>query len=63
MKLAIDPIQKVLLDDLVHDDGDQQVEENSREILDAGSVMDDVLRLFGANLDGYGDVVMQSDEE
>ena len=55
-------VQNVLLDDLVHDDGDQKVEEDGGDVLQPGVVEDKLLRT-GGSVEGDGDVVVESDEE
>ena len=48
----------------MHDDGDEQVEEGRRHVLEARRVEHDVGGLaLGADLDGHGHVVVQRDEE
>ena len=63
VEFPVDPIQKVLLDDLVHDNGDQQVKENSGEVLDSGGIVGHVGHPTRAIVHGDRDVVVQSDEE
>lgn len=63
VKLAIDSIQKVFLNDLVHDDGNQQIEENGWQIFNAGGIMDDVLHLTGGCLHRNSDIMVECYEE
>ena len=63
VELAVDAIKQVLLDDLVHYNDDQEIEEDSREILDAGRILDDVMDLSGGELHRHRDIVVQGDEE
>ena len=44
MEFAINSIQQIFLNYLVHNNSNQQVEKNGREILGASSVMNDILR-------------------
>ena len=63
VQLAIDLVQDVLLDDLVHDNGNQQVEEDGGDVLEAGVVEDQFVGTLRTHVDGHGDVVVQRDEE
>ena len=64
VQLAVKLVEHVLLNDLMHYYGDQEVEEGGRNVLQARRVEHDVGGLaFGADLDGHGHVVVQSDEE
>ena len=50
------------MDNLVHDDGDQKVEEDGGDVLQAGGVEDELLRP-GGSVERDGDVVVKSNEE
>ena len=63
VQLAIDLVQDVLLDDLVHDNGNQQVEEDGGDVLEAGVVEDQFVGTLRTHVDGHGDVVVQRDEK
>jgi len=63
VQLPIHTIQKVLLNDLMHDNSNQQVKENCGEILDTSGIIGDILDLSRCNLHGYRDIVMKRDEE
>jgi hypothetical protein len=55
-------VQKVFLNDLVHDDGDEKVEEDGGDVLESRVVEDELLGA-GGSVEGDGDVVVESNEE
>ena len=55
-------VQQILLDYLVHDDGDQEVEDDGWNVLEAGIVVDLLMNACGAH-DRYRDIMVQRDEE
>jgi len=66
MQFPVDLVQQVLLDDLVHNDGDQQVEEDGGDVFDAGSVDDGLVNVGHGGVGGgrsQGDVVVKGDEQ
>ena len=63
VELAINPVQKILLNDLMHNDGDQQVKENGRHVPGTSSIVDDILDLSRGNFNGNTNVMMKGDEQ
>ena len=65
MQLPVDLVQEILLDNLVHDDGDEEIEKDGGHVLDAGGVHD---RLSQVGRSALGrrrrrHVVVQGDEK
>ena len=63
VQLPVDLVEHVLLDDLVHDDGDEEVEEDGGGVSQAGGVEGHVDGPAGGHLDREGHVVVQRDEQ
>ena len=51
------------MNDLMHDNCNQQVKENCREILDTSGIIGDILDLSSLNLHGHRDIVMKRDKD
>ena len=63
VKLPVHLVQQVLLDDLVHHDGDKQVEEDGGQVLQARVVKGNFMDAGRSHVDGHRHIVMQRDEE
>ena len=63
VQLLVHLVQQVLLDDRVHNHGDEQVEEDGGDVLGALGVGEHVLEDAWLDLSWYGHIVMQGDED
>ena len=63
VQLPVHLVQQVLLDDLVHHDGDKQVEEDGGQVLQAWVVEGNFMYAWRSHVDGHRYIVMQRDEE
>ena len=63
VQLLVHLVQQVLLNDRVHDHGNEQVEEDGGDVLGALGVGEHVLEDAWLDLSWYGHIVMQGDED
>ena len=60
---AVDLVEQVLLDDGVHHDGNEEVEEDGRDVLEPGRVESNVHKVAGLDLHRDGHIVVDRNED